>query len=150
LFRNKNFITKNQTNSVHLRNLDLYIDAFVYREFKMLRVLTNKLRNKVKAGKEATEAWNECLDIVLALGKAYVDRISIEKYIEAVLTADVASRPMLETLCCLFALSKIEQDMGWFLTHKYFSPSKAKAISEEVNVLCSELRPHALKVIEGE
>lgn len=103
----------------------------------------------MKAGKEPADAWNECLDIVLKLGKAYVDRISTEKYIEAVITADAENRPMLETLCCLYSLSRIEEDIGWFLINKYFAPSKAKAISEEINILCKEIRPFALKIVEG-
>ena len=57
LFRNKNFITKNQTASVHLRNLDLYIDAFVYREFKVIEFyyVTNKFSAPSSSYKQASK-----------------------------------------------------------------------------------------------
>ena len=46
-------------------------------------------------------------------------------------------------------MSRLEQEMGFYLSAKYFAPNKAKAISEEINIICKELRPHALKVVEG-
>jgi acyl-CoA oxidase len=43
----------------------------------------------------------------------------------------------------LFALSRIENDLDWFLEAGYVESRKAKAIRGEVNDLCDELRPAA-------
>ena len=42
-----------------------------------------------------------------------------------------------------------EADLGWFMRYNFFAPSKAKAISAEVNKLCLELRPRALPLVEA-
>ena len=99
------------------------------------------LRNKTKTeNKDPFVAWNESLDVVMQLGRAYIDRISTEKFVEAISHADSASKSVLELLCSLFALSKMENDMGWYLSYNYFAPVKARAITEEINKICSEIR----------
>jgi acyl-CoA oxidase len=49
----------------------------------------------------------------------------------------------------LTSRSEFTEDAGWFLSFKFFAPNKAKAIHEEVNKLCLELRPHASSLIDS-
>ena len=56
---------------------------------------------------------------------------------------------MLGSLCDLFALHRIEEDRGWFLEHNYIEAAKAKAIRDEVNKLCFEIRAQANPLVEA-
>ncbi len=55
---------------------------------------------------------------------------------------------MLNKLCCLYALWRIDQNMGWYLTNKYLAPNKASAIQQEINKICGELRPHVASLVD--
>ncbi len=60
--RNKNPVTKHMLlgEKNQLRNFSLLVDAFVYREFKLMRVLVNKLQYKTQTEKrDPFDAWNE-------------------------------------------------------------------------------------------
>ncbi len=78
------------------------------------------------------------------LAKSYVDRICLEKFLEKIQQEkNPQLKKVLELLCQLFALSKIEQNLGFYLTHKFLSPARAKEVGDEVEGLCAELRPYA-------
>jgi len=71
-------------------------------------------------------------------GKAYVDRVTCEKFVEKIQSCqEPAARSVLGYLCRLWALSQIEKSMGWYLANNYFAPFKARAIQAEINKLCS-------------
>ena len=96
-------------------------------------------------------AWNEALPLVIHLAKAHCERIVVEKFTQVVreLPPRLSTGPMLHVLCALYALCKIEEDMGWYMTNRYFSPRKAKAIEQEICRLCKVLRPLAWDLIEA-
>ncbi len=78
------------------------------------------------------------------LAKSYVDRICFEKFLEKIQQEQNSSvKHMLTLVCQLFALCKIEQNLGFYLTHKFLSPARAKEVPDEVEKLCAELRPYA-------
>src|SRR4051812_23542013 len=103
-------------------DFDFYNDAFVYREFRVLRGLIFTLRRLVRGeGRKPYDAWNACLDQVVILGKAYVERITLEKFVERVKSFEEPGvRNLMAKLCNLYALSRMDAGMGWFLTHGYF------------------------------
>ena len=70
-------------------------------------------------------------------------------FAEAISQSPQPLRPMLRATCALYALSYINDNMGWYLTFNYFTPNKSKAIWEEINTLCSTLRPHVLDLVNA-
>ncbi|EGC30018.1 hypothetical protein DICPUDRAFT_158324 [Dictyostelium purpureum] len=148
--RNKNFFTKRLHTESHLLDPDVLLDAFIYREFKLLRLLIKTLRGKVKNEKmSGIQAWNSSLDLVLQLANAYVERVSIEKFLEEVQKASDDIKPVLLSLCVLYELTKIENDLGWFLSNKYFAPIKGQAIGNTINKVCNSLRDHAIPLVKA-
>ncbi|EFA78532.1 putative acyl-CoA oxidase [Heterostelium album PN500] len=148
--RNKNFFVKRLHTESHLLDAEMLLDAFIYREFKLLRQLVKSLRTKVKNEKmSGAKAWNSCLDLVHKLAISYVERVTIEKFLEEIQKSDEGIKPILSLLCILFALTKIEGDMGWFLSNKYFAPVKAQAIENAINKVCGALREHALPLVNA-
>eukprot|EP00164_Ancoracysta_twista_P034301 GFYU01074108.1.p2 GENE.GFYU01074108.1~~GFYU01074108.1.p2 ORF type:complete len:105 (+),score=23.46 GFYU01074108.1:3-317(+) len=53
---------------------------------------------------------------------------------------DAGTREALRTLCDLFALSKIEGDLGWFMTHTPLPQWAGRDITERVNTICKEIQ----------
>ena len=56
---------------------------------------------------------------------------------------------MLERLCSLYALHRVEAERGYYQEHGRLSANRSKAVIKTVNALCSELRPHALELVEA-
>jgi len=84
------------------------------------------------------------------VAKAHLDRIALEAFIAAIeACTDPEARPVLERLCSLYALSSINADRGWFVEHSRMSPGRSKALGEQIDKLCAELRPDALALVEG-
>jgi len=49
----------------------------------------------------------------------------------------------------LFALERLERHRGWYLESGYFAGAKAKAIRDQVNALCREVRPEAGAMVDA-
>nr|AOE43295.1 putative acyl-CoA oxidase [Synstelium polycarpum] len=148
--RNKNFYVKRLHTEAHLLDAEMLLDAFIYREFKLLRMVVKSLRSKVKNEKmTGAKAWNQSLDLVQQLATAYVERVTIERFLDEIQKSDDGVKPILNLMCILFALTKIEDDMGWFLSNKYFAPVKAQAINSAINKICGMMREHALPLVEA-
>ncbi len=87
---------------------------------------------------------------MVALAHAHVERVILEQFVEAVTScSDPELAAVLKTLCDLFALSRIEEDRGWFLESGYIEGNKAKAIRNLVNRLCAEVREQAVPLVDG-
>lgn len=52
-------------------------------------------------------------------------------------------------MCDLYVLSVIEEDRAWFLEHERLTATRAKTVTQEVNRLCRELRPHAETLVDA-
>lgn len=51
-------------------------------------------------------------------------------------------RPLLETILRLFALYRLEADLGWFMSEEIISPSVGRAVPALIRQLCADLAPH--------
>lgn len=145
-----NPITTRQTDAAHLRDPEFHLAALRYREESLVSSLARRLKGRIDRGMDAFDAFNECQDHVLSLGKAYADRVTLEPFVAGIQACeDPSLAAALKTLCDLFALHTIEQDMGWFMENGYIEPAKARAIRAEVNTLCQEVRDQAVHYVNA-
>jgi len=154
----------------HLLDAEFHLAAFRYREESLLRSVAARLRHRIQEGQDSYHAFNDCQDHLLSTAQAHVERVVLEQFIEAVAACELetsepgtyerrASEPAasgqgslrdpLQSLCALFALSRIEADRGWFQESGYLSSGKSKAIRAQVNKLCAELRPDAVALVDA-
>jgi acyl-CoA oxidase len=90
------------------------------------------------------DAFVDVQDHLVQLAHAEAERVVFDRFVDAVNEVkDEALWMSLNRLRRLFALSRIEDDLDWYLEAGYVEASKAKAIRGEVNDLCDELRPAA-------
>ena len=124
------------------------LKIFDDREEHVLDGLGRRLR---KANKDnAFEVFNSAQDHVLRAARVHIDRLVLDAFVAAVdRCEDPRNAEILDKLCDLYALSTIEEDKAWFLEHERISPRRAKSITQAINKLCGELRPHAVDLVEA-
>ncbi|MGH7552858.1 MAG: acyl-CoA dehydrogenase, partial [Longimicrobiales bacterium] len=145
-----NPIATRRTDQEHLRDPAFLESALRYREDRLLDSLGRRLRRRIQDGQDSFAALNACQDHAIALAEAHVERVILERFDEGI---DQCPEPGLATalarLAALFGLWTIEQDRGWFLETGYLEATKARAIRDQVNVLCGEIRPYAVALVDG-
>merc|ERR550514_516676 len=106
------------------------------------------------AGRGAVmRAWSQkYLDIVQELNAAFVERTALEQFQKSVESCDVPSaKTLLSCLCELYALSLLNRDLGWYLSHTSLSSSGfGVAVGERLSQLCLSLNADpVMAVVEG-
>ena len=138
------------TDETHLLDAEFHLAALRYREDSLLRSVAARLRHRIHEGQDSYHAFNDCQDHLLSTARAHVERVVLEQFIQAVAACQPESlRDPLQSLCRLFALSRLEADRGWFQESGYLSSAKSKAIRTQVNKLCAELRPGAVALVDA-
>ena len=137
--------------SVDLRAPDWQAEALRFREQRLVDALARRLRRLVQSeGIEPLRALSRVQDHALAAATAHLERVAHELFAASV--AQRSSGPAAQVLARLrdlYALSILSADRGWWLEHGFFDADTSKAVQTEVNVLCGELRPAALGLVEG-
>jgi acyl-CoA oxidase len=127
-----------------------HLELFEWRERHVIEGVARRLKRGIDAGRDAFSVFNEVQDHVLLAARAHIERIVLESFVAAIDRCedpDIAS--LLDRLCDLHALSSIERERGWYQEHGRLSPRRAKAITSAVNTLCSQVRPHALVLVDA-
>ncbi|WNM28747.1 acyl-CoA dehydrogenase [Demequina capsici] len=123
---------------------------FEERERHSLGSLARRIRAATHARDDRFEAVNRLGGHLQFVAHAHVERLVLEAFVEAIDgCADRETRDVMERVCSLYALSSIHEDRAWFMEHQRISTGRAKAIGDQIDALCRELRPHALPLVEG-
>jgi acyl-CoA oxidase len=145
-----NPIVARLTGESHLRDPEFQLGAFRYREAQLLVSAARRLKKRIDKGVDAFTAFNECQDHLLKLAQAHVERGILEQFVDSIGDVpDPSLQSILKTIRDLFALSKIEEDRGWFLESGYIEGNKAKSIRKVVNRLCHEVRQQAVPLVDA-
>jgi acyl-CoA oxidase len=137
--------------SADLRDPEWQTEALAFREERLVDSLARRLRRLVKdEGLDPLRALSHCQDHALAAATAHVERLAHERFTARVAEqSDEATRTVLEHLRDLHALTAVEADRAWWLEHGFLDADGGKAVQREVNVLCGQLRPAALGLVEA-
>ncbi len=137
------------TDEDHLLDPQFHIDALNYRRDRLVYVISSKIREKIKSGIRAEDAFMLVQSRVLALGEAYTEALVMKTFYQAIESADEDLQPILKDLAALYALHTLESRKGWFLEEEYFAPTKTKHISRMVQNLCLKLRKDAHGLVDA-
>jgi acyl-CoA oxidase len=123
---------------------------FIEREQHLLGSLARRMQPALKPGADQFGIFNGAQDHLLEAARAHVDRIVFEAFADVVdRTSDAPTRELLAQVLALHGLTVIEDRRAWFVEHGYLSRSRAKAVTEGLNELCSALRPRARELVDG-
>jgi acyl-CoA oxidase len=126
------------------------LDLMRWRRQHILAGVARRLKAGIDAGKDPFSVLVDCQDHVLATARAWVDLIVLEEFAAAVeRCADPALRTVLDRLCSLHALHRIEAERGWFQEHGRLTPTRSKAVIKHVNALCARVRDDAELLVDA-
>ncbi|OLZ60712.1 acyl-CoA dehydrogenase [Amycolatopsis keratiniphila] len=112
--------------------------------------LTSELDLARRRGQSPFDGWNNRQPLGLDLADAHIHRLEmlcLTEVAEAV--SDHRVRAALTPLIALYALEKIQRELGWFLARKLLTPEQANALPGLLNRFCEELVPHALDLVDA-
>jgi acyl-CoA oxidase len=145
-----NPVVTRRTDAEHLRDASFQQDALVYRERKLLRTVAQDLKARIDGGMDSFTAFMDCQLALVALAEAHGERLVLDAFIDRIQRCDDADLvATLQPLRSLYALHRIEVDRGWFIENGYIESAKSKAIRNEVEALCAEIRPHAEALVDA-
>ncbi|MPZ51941.1 MAG: acyl-CoA oxidase [Acidimicrobiia bacterium] len=113
-----------------------------------LEKLAQRIQRRVTDGRDASEAFTEVQSHAVETARA-----ATEAYVYAAMRRanvdDPALSEILDDVSVLYALWRVEEDLGWFLTHGLLTAGGAKAVRSSVATLCDELAPHARHLVDA-
>ncbi len=133
----------NKVDKAHLYNPKFHMHAFRYRTKRLTYTLAMRIRDYIKKGVPAYQAFLKVQTHLLALGRAYSCELAYTIFVEFTGTIDDEKHRLLfEQMGTLYALNEIRNDASWYLEQGYLGSAKSKAIRQRVERLCTEFRPH--------
>jgi len=145
-----NPVYKNNVDKDHLYSSTFHKDAFNYRTRRLTYTVAMRIRDYIKKGMPAYQAFLKVQTHLLTLGKAYSIELGYTTYVNFVANIeDEKNRLLFEKLGVLYALHELRQDAAWYLEQGYIGGTKSKAIRNRVERLSTELRPHIGVLVDG-
>jgi acyl-CoA oxidase len=143
-------VTSRRTEPEHLRDGAWQLELYRHREKMLVASVARRFKRRIDDKMNSFDAMIEVQDHLVACAQAHIERVMLEKFIEGVDNCedkDVAAQ--LDTLRQLFGLWHMSQDIGWFQENSLIEPMKARAIREQINQLCNEVRQQAVHLVDS-
>jgi len=145
-----NPVVTRKTDREHLKSLDFQRAAFQYRADRTLLAAGRRLQRRIEEeDMDPFDAFVDVQDHLVQLAHAEAERVVLDRFVDAVDRVDDELHAPLDRLRQLFALSRIEENLDWFLEAGYVEANKAKAIRGTVNDLCDDVRPQAEVLVDA-
>jgi acyl-CoA oxidase len=143
-------LTPGKATEGDLRSRETQCELIRWRQEHILSGAARRLKGGIDAGTDPFLVLVDCQDHVVEAARAWADLVVLESFAAAVERCeDEALRPVLDRLCSLYALSRIEAERGWYQEHGKLSSPRSKSVIKLVNALCDELREHASLLVEA-
>jgi acyl-CoA oxidase len=126
------------------------LELLRWRQQHILAGAARRLKGGIDAGRNPFDVLVDAQDHVVATARAWVDLVVLEEFVGAVDGCDdPALRAVLDRLCSLYALHRIEAERGWFQEHGRLTPQRSKAVIKHVNALCAQVRDDAELLVDA-
>ncbi|HUG86099.1 MAG TPA: cyclic nucleotide-binding domain-containing protein [Euzebya sp.] len=138
------------TDGEHLRSAAFQLEAMRSREELAVADTARRIKRALDQGRPAYDAFLHYQERVVATGRMHAERLVLESAVANVeRCGDLVLAERLDLVRQLHGMARIERDRAWFLEQGLFAPAKARAVSREVNALCTEVRPLAGWLVES-
>jgi acyl-CoA oxidase len=137
-------------DSAELLDRTTQLDLVRWRQEHILSGAARRLKGGIDGGADPFAVLVNCQDHVVEAARAWVDLVVLEAFAGAVERCeDPGSAAVLDRLCSLYALSRIEAERAFYQEHGRLSSTRSKAVIKAVNALCGELRGCAGPLVEA-
>ncbi|KAF9962604.1 fatty-acyl coenzyme A oxidase [Mortierella alpina] len=130
-------------------NFDIIQQAWGVVTANVVKKAGDDFDASVKQGMNPEAAYEECSQARLAAAKIHSFGYVFRRFAQAVKSAPEGLRPILAKVCFLYGLYSIEQNAGFFLQYRYFTPSQMDFVRAQVNVYCREVRQEYIPLIDA-
>ncbi|KAF9546324.1 fatty-acyl coenzyme A oxidase [Mortierella hygrophila] len=130
-------------------NFDIIQEAWGVVTANVVKKAGDDFDVSLKAGMSPEAAYEECSQARLAAAKIHSFGYIFRRFAQAVKAAPEGLRPILTKVCFLYGLYSIEQNAGFFLQYRYFTPSQMDFVRSQVNVFCREVRQEYIPLIDA-
>ncbi|KAF9138338.1 fatty-acyl coenzyme A oxidase [Mortierella sp. GBA39] len=130
-------------------NFDIIQEAWGVVTANVVKKAGDDFEVSLKAGMSPEAAYEECSQARLAAAKIHSFGYIFRRFAQAVKAAPEGLRPILAKVCFLYGLYSIEQNAGFFLQYRYFTPSQMDFVRSQVNVFCREVREEYIPLIDA-
>ncbi|KAJ4842176.1 Acyl-coenzyme A oxidase 3, peroxisomal [Turnera subulata] len=135
--------------STILRSSHFQVEAFRLRERDLLNRFAAEVEDYQAKGETKEGAFLQTYQLAQDLARAFADRMILDTFIEVEARVPAGSlKEVLGLVRSMYAVVCMEEDPS-FLRYGYLSPQNDAAVRKEVTKLCSELRPHALALVNS-
>jgi len=142
-----NLVSANHGSNIF--DYEFQIQSLKWRESNLVSTLSSKIMAQLDQGRSLEQGWNSCLDIITQLGKAFVDRITLEYFQIGIKKASPSLKSVFDLCRNLYFCWRVNEDLGYFLCHDGLSHSTAQKIQDSINVLCADMLPVALDLVNS-
>ena len=116
----------------------------------MVAEVAGNLRGAGKDQAKTAAKFNENQDLLIQAARAHGELLRWEAFTRALeRIQDPNTREVLTWVRDVFALTVIEDDLGWYLAHGRLSMQRARTLPEYINRLLARLRPHAQDLVDA-
>jgi acyl-CoA oxidase len=142
--------TGRELSEEQLRSRETYTSAFQWREDHLVGSLARRFKKRIDDDADPLSALIDCQDHVVAVGRAHIERLTLERFAEDVdACTDDAAREVLDLLWQLYAVHCTWEDRAYFMEHGHITPATSKGLGTLLNTLCQQLRPHAITLVDA-
>ncbi|GAA4109424.1 acyl-CoA dehydrogenase family protein [Enteractinococcus coprophilus] len=134
-----------------LKDPDVQRSLFADRVRTQIAEVAEVLRPVAKESQaEQARVFNENQYDLIKAAKSYAQLLQWESFTTALeAIEDRETQKIMTWMRDLFALSTIEQDLGWFIEYGRISQQRAKTLRQYTNRLAARLRPHAQDLVDA-
>lgn len=134
----------------NISELSTLRSLFLARESRAMTTLASAMAHADGSPPEIFDTWmHKESDSVQRCTQSFGEREVLDAGMRALDTVSPELRNLLGPLLELYALSRIEVDLGWFLTEDVLSKEAGKAVVPRVRELCAQLAGRWQEVIES-
>lgn len=131
-----------------LLDVTLLHDLFVVREAILLRDLSLLMSSAKR--EEVFDLWmKQHSDLVQSVAESYAEREVIAACIKVAEKASASVSRILNYIIMLYAITRLEGNLGWFLSQQILMPSAGAAVSVAIRKLCMVLAPQSQSLISS-
>ncbi|XP_040263583.1 peroxisomal acyl-coenzyme A oxidase 2-like [Bufo bufo] len=132
-------------------NPEVYLKAYEYRAYSLVKSAANKMESLVKSGAEQYLAWNSTSVELVKASIAHSHYLTVKTFVSALnsLSDEPAIKAVLKRLCDLYALHGIFTSAGDFLQHGYLSGKQLDMVTTAYLGLLAELRKDAVLLVDA-
>lgn len=144
-------VGSDRRSAAWLKDPDVQHNLFADRVRTQIAEVAEALRPVAKKSQaEQASVFNENQYDLIKASKSHAQLLQWESFSEALDDIqDPGTLKIMTWMRDLFALSTIEEDLGWFMEYGRISQQRARTLRQYTNRLAARLRPHAQDLVDA-